>query len=188
MENLNSVYQTLIQIISKLQPFDDIEKQHISETLSWIKSGSPVFRIQKPDIPKKHLVAYFVLWDEKFQKVLLVDHKQAGLWLPTGGHVEIDEDPADTVRRECVEELNCQAEFFFKDPIFITSTVTVGLTAGHTDVSLWYVLKGDHQDNYEFDRREFNDIRWFSLDEIPYEKSDPHMKRFVKKLESMEQK
>ncbi|MDP3935606.1 MAG: NUDIX hydrolase [Alphaproteobacteria bacterium] len=86
-----------------------------------------------------------------------------------GGHVEIDEDPKETVKRECVEALNCEAEFYFKDPIFITSTATVGLTAGHTDVSLWY-----DQEHYEFDRGEFNDIRWFGLDEIPCEKSNPH--------------
>lgn len=117
--------------------------------------------------------------------MLLVDHKQARLWLPTGGHVEIDEDPKETVKRECVEELNSEVEFYFADPIFITSTVTVGLTAGHTDVSLWYVLKGNHQGYYEFDLGEFNDIRWFGLDEIPFETSDPHMRRFVKKLESI---
>jgi 8-oxo-dGTP pyrophosphatase MutT (NUDIX family) len=114
-----------------------------------------------------------------------VDHKKAGLWLPTGGRVEIDEDPKETARRECLEELQCQAEFYVEDPIFITSTLTVGLTAGHTDVSLWYVLKGNHHDTYEFDQQEFKSIRWFALDEIPYEKSDPHMKRLVNKLVSL---
>ena len=48
------------------------------------------------------------------------------------------------------------------------------------------MLKGNHDDNYEFDRREFNGIRWFALDEIPYEKSDPHMQRCVNKLVSMD--
>ncbi|MDP3935607.1 MAG: hypothetical protein Q8Q56_01235 [Alphaproteobacteria bacterium] len=85
MEKLSLTHQKLVQIISTIQPFDDIEKQHISETLSWIKSGASVLRIQKPDIPNKHLVAYFILWNEKSQKVLLVDHKQERLWLPTGG-------------------------------------------------------------------------------------------------------
>jgi 8-oxo-dGTP pyrophosphatase MutT (NUDIX family) len=37
--------------------------------------------------------------------VLLVDHKNARLWLPTGGHVEEGEDPRATVVRELKEEL-----------------------------------------------------------------------------------
>lgn len=175
----------IYDIIAAIKPYDYLENQHIIDTLSWVKSGASIFRIQKPDVPSKHLVAYFVLWDERARKILLVDHKQAGLWLPTGGHVEIDENPKETVRRECREELNCLAEFYFEDPIFLTSTVTVGLTAGHTDVSLWYVLKGDHTQPYEFDYNEFNDIRWFGLDEIPYGHSDPHMKRFINKLQLM---
>ncbi len=176
--------EKIYEIIAAIQPIDDIEKHHMSETLMWIKSGAPIFRIQKPDIPNKHLVAYFVVWDSVAQKVLLVDHMQARLWLPTGGHVEIDENPKETVRRECIEELNYPALFFVEAPIFLTSTVTVGLAAGHTDVSLWYVLKGDSNHSYEFDKGEFNDIRWFGFDEIPYEHSDPHMKRFINKLQS----
>ena len=69
-----------------------------------------------------------------------------------------------------------------QDLIFITSSMTVGLTAEHTDVSLWYVLKGDHAHSYRFDEDEFDSVKWFAFDEIPYEKSDPHMRRFVEKL------
>lgn len=183
MEKLNVGHKDVFQIISHIQPFDELEKKDQAETLAWINSGVPIFRIKKPDIPNKHLVAYFVLWDKESEKILLVDHKQAGLWLPTGGHVEIDEHPRETVLRECMEELNYQAEFYVDHPIFLTSTLTVGMTAGHTDVSLWYILKGDHQNEYAFDKREFKDIRWFALNEIPYHLSDPHMRRFVQKLQ-----
>ena len=166
-------------------PHDALEQQHIHETLTWIKSGAQIFRIQKPDIPAQHLVSYFILLDEEAEKVLLVDHKKAQLWLPSGGHVEPDEDPKEAARRECQEELGIEAEFKFEDPIFLTKTVTVGLTAGHTDVSLWYVLKGHEHDAYAFDRDEFNDIRWFALDEIPFSKADPHLGRFIEKLKGM---
>ena len=37
--------------------------------------------------------------------VLLVNHINAGLWLPPGGHVEPDEHPAQTASREALEEL-----------------------------------------------------------------------------------
>jgi 8-oxo-dGTP pyrophosphatase MutT (NUDIX family) len=177
-----SITQGIYNLIATIAPYDDIERAHIRDTLSWIESGSPIFRIQKPDVPNKHLVSYFVLFDEHNRKILLVDHKKALLWLPSGGHVEIDEDPKTTVERECLEELGVRADFWAPDPLFITSTLTVGLTAGHTDVSLWYVLKGDSHATYQFDEEEFNKVRWFRLDDIPYEKSDPHMRRFIEKL------
>lgn len=170
------------EIIADISPCDELEQEHIQDTLSWIHSCAPLFRTQKPDIPPKHLVSYFVLFDEDTHKVLLVDHKKAKLWLPSGGHVEPDESPLETVKRECIEELAIPAVFWRYQPIFLTSTVTVGLTAGHTDVSLWYVLKGNHQEKYHFDEEEFASIRWFSFKEIPYEKSDPHMQRFITKL------
>ena len=169
-------------IVSLINPFDELEKLHREETIAWIKSGEPIFRIEKPDFPKQHLVSYFILIDEKDEQALLVDHKKSGLWLPAGGHVEINECPKETVKRECLEELDVEAEFILPDPIFLTKTMTVGLTAGHVDVSLWYVLKGNRETNYVYERQEFNDIGWFSFDSIPYHKSDIHMQRFISKL------
>jgi|JI9StandDraft_1071089.scaffolds.fasta_scaffold02167_14 8-oxo-dGTP diphosphatase len=177
-----SVANTIYDIILNMVPIDELEDHHIKDTLPWLKSGVPIFRIAKPNIPDKHLVSYFVLFDQNASKILLVDHKKAGLWLPSGGHVEIDENPKDTVVRECFEELGINANFLYTDPIFLTSTITVGLTAGHTDVSLWYVLRGDHRHEYKFDTDEFYTIKWFGLDEIPYERADPHMHRFINKL------
>ncbi len=170
-------------IVASIKPFDALEAEHITDTLSWIDSGVPIFRIQKPDVPNKHLVSYFILLDEGERKILLVDHKKAQLWLPSGGHVETDENPKETTIRECFEKLKTQADFWCEDPFFLTSTITVGLTAGHTDVSLWYVLKGDSQKDYVFDHNEFNAICWFGFDDLPLEKSDPHMQRFISKLQ-----
>ncbi|AIL13560.1 NUDIX hydrolase [Candidatus Paracaedimonas acanthamoebae] len=169
-------------IVRKINPLDDTEVHHIHETLSWIQSGAPIFRLQKPDIPNKHLVSYFVPFDKKANKILLTVHKKSGLWLPPGGHVELNEDPRETVRRECLEELGCTAEFWRTEPLFLTSTLTVGPTAGHTDVSFWYVIQGHQEYAYQFNLDEFEAIRWFGFNEIPYENSDPHMGRFLKKL------
>ena len=177
--------QNVAEIISGIIPFDYVESQHIEETLAWIQSGSPIFRLQKPDIPPKHLVSYFILFDEKAQKVLLVDHKKAHLWLPAGGHVEPGENPYETVRRECLEELGISAKFWCTSPLFLTATLTVGHTAENTDVSFWYVLQGDQRVHYEFDSREFTSIRWFGFNDLPYEISDPHMRRFIQKLKGL---
>jgi 8-oxo-dGTP diphosphatase len=168
--------------ISAIAPYDALEKEQIDDSLAWIQSGAPIFRIQKPDVPHKHLVSYFVFFDKEAKKILLVDHKKAELWLPAGGHVEIDEHPKKTVERECVEELGVEADFWLEHPLFLSSTITVGQTAGHTDVSLWYLLKGHSNTLYSFDRGEFHAIHWFSLDEMLQQKTDPHMARFIGKL------
>lgn len=181
----DTIHNVIEDIILSIDPVDELEQQHILETISWIQSGVPLFRLEKPATPPKHLVSYFVLVDDKAQKILLVDHKKAQLWLPTGGHVEPGEHPADAASRECLEELGIVADFWQQDPLFLTSTVTVGLTAGHTDVSLWYVFKGDHQKIYGFDAEEFHAIRWFGFDKIPHDRTDPHMIRFIEKLKKM---
>ncbi len=169
------------ETVMAIAPVDDLERKHRDATIEWIKSGAPIFRAMKPDVPPMHLVSYFALVDEHRGKLLLVDHKLAGLWLPSGGHVEPDEDPHATVIREIAEELKLAAEFIQPDPLFITVTRTLG-PGDHTDVSLWYLLRGDSSRAIDFDRGEFHGVRWFGFDEIPFERSDPHMRRFVTKM------
>lgn len=178
----------VLKIAESIHPLDEIERQHQTNALAWIRSGEEIFRLRKPDFPLKHLVAYFVLVDRIKLRMLLVDHIKAQRWLPTGGHVDMDEDPADTVRREIQEELRVKAAFIFPQPVFITETVTVGLTPGHVDVSLWYVVAGDSEQNLDFDTNEFNGYRWFSFEEVlnlDINTLDPHLHRFVKKLQTL---
>ena len=172
-------------LLSPIKPFDLLEAEHISNAIDWIESGVEIFRIEKPATPPKHLVSYFVLVDLRKEKLLLLDHVKAGLWLPAGGHVEKDENPKATVEREILEELNIPARFLSNDPFFLTQMVTVGKTGGHTDVNFWYVLKGDSKKEIVYDPGEFNGYKWFSFEEIlntDVSKLDPHMHRFAKKL------
>lgn len=83
----------------------------------------------KPATPVKHLVSYAVLIDPHDMAMFLVDHRRAGLCLPPGGHVEPGEDPADTVRREVMEELSIKADFSIIGalPAFVTVTRTRGV-------------------------------------------------------------
>ena len=184
VEVVNPTRDRIAELVAAIEPADELEREHRDSTLEWIRSGAPIFRTQKPDVPPMHLVSYFALVDEQRGKLLLVDHKLAGLWLPSGGHVEHDEDPRATVIREIAEELNLAAEFVQPDPLFITVT-KVGEGRGHTDVSLWYLLRGDSSRAIEFDRGEFHGVRWFGFHEIPFERSDRHMRRFVEKLRAL---
>lgn len=169
--------------ISAIRPLDELEEQQIADALSWIDSGASLCRTAKPATPPKHLVSYFAVVADGH--ILLVDHKNAQLWLPTGGHVEPDEDPRATVVRELREELGVRVSIdTIESPIMLTVTSTVGLTAGHTDVSLWYTVEVERGLHIDFDTEEFHSVRWFPLSKIPFERSDPHLGRFVAKLQA----
>lgn len=172
----------MIKILDTLTPYDQLEEEHIAFAKKWVDSGAPLYRTEKPATPDPHLVSYFLLIDQATNKILLVDHRKANLWLPAGGHVELNEDPKDTVKREMLEELNIEADFLMPNPFFLTVTKTKGQAGPHTDVSLWYLLKGNSKITYKFDTSEFYQIKWFELKDIPYSQSDPHMSRSINKL------
>lgn len=166
--------------LESIDPLDALEHQHRSDALAWLDSGAPIFRTAKPATPPKHLVSYFAVVDG--ESLLLVDHKNAQLWLPPGGHVEVGEHPRDTVTREMREELGFAPSHKIAAPLMVTCTTTVGLTSGHTDVSLWYVVHASRSQPIVYDPQEFNGIQWFRFSEAPLSRSDPHLERFMQKL------
>ena len=136
-----------------------------------------------PGNPQRHrfiLSAIFLVVDKGY--ILLVDHINAGLWLPSGGQVEPNEDPRDTVRREVVEELGTAAEFLKEAPQFLTSRPSVGKDAQHSDVVLWFQLRGDRGAVLDFDRAEFHKVQWFLKDGLLQTRVVPELARFMAKL------
>lgn len=180
----------LVDLVEGIHPWDETERAHRQTTLDWLAGGAPAYRTAKPDVPDPHLVSYFVVLDETRLELLLVAHRKAGLWLPSGGHVEPDEDPWETVVRECREELHVPAApsrlpgLPGDRPFFVTVTRTRG-AGPHTDVSLWYVLGLPRSSIVSYDAAEFDGIRWVRVDEVggePADTLDPHLTRFAAKL------
>jgi 8-oxo-dGTP diphosphatase len=169
-------------------PLDDTEAKHQKDVLRWLDSTTDVFRRVPPRTPPKHLVSYFVLRDPVDGSVLLVDHRKAGLWLPTGGHVDPGEDPLETVAREAREELGIDAVFASDppQPMFVTVTETTGAPEHkHTDVSLWFLLSGSRGQSLQPDMTEFVAVRWWTpaeISETEPARFDPHLGRFLAKV------
>ncbi|MGZ8734418.1 MAG: NUDIX hydrolase [Acidimicrobiia bacterium] len=173
--------------VHRIQPFDSIEATHRRDALHWIRSGVEVFRIVKPDVPPKHLVAYCVLVDPAAEAILLVDHRNAGRWLATGGHVDPGEHPFAAARREIAEELGAEATPLHGvggHPLLVTQSTTFGVDAGHVDVSLWYVVERDRSRTLAPDPSEFAAVDWWKFDAVLHagDAVDPHLPRFVAKL------
>lgn len=177
-------------LVESLTPYDQLEAEHQDDALAWLGSTDDIFRRVPPKTPPKHLVAYFLLHDPAEGPVLLVHHRKAGLWLPTGGHVEVGEDPVETVRRETLEELGVPAVFADPSarPLFVTVTETNGgPDSRHVDVSLWYLLHGAPGDVLRPDEREFAAARWWTRAEVNAadpEVREPHLVRFLAKVDA----
>jgi 8-oxo-dGTP diphosphatase len=180
LEPAEDMRSAIREEVASIDPFDALEHAHRADALAWIDSGVELCRARKPATPPKHLVSYFALVD--CDHVLLVDHKNAQLWLPSGGHVEPSEHPRATVARELREELGLELSGAVEAPLMLTISETVGATAGHTDVSLWYVVNADRCAALEFDAEEFHSVQWFRFSEAPVFRSDPHLERFLAKL------
>lgn len=171
-----------------IEPWDADELADRADALEWVRTDPCIWRTAKPATPPKHLVAYFVLVDSSRNACFLVDHRNAQLWLPTGGHVEPGEAPSDTVSREAREELGIDPPLLQglpSNPLFVTRRTTAGIDAGHIDVSLWYVCEADAIQPLAPDPAEFADTRWWDLDEIAAAdptRFDPNFPRFLAKL------
>jgi 8-oxo-dGTP diphosphatase len=185
----NLAVAAAISVIQDVAPFDQLEAEHQQLALAWMTSTDDIFRRVKPTTPTPHLVSYVVLLDRPRQRVLLGEHRLAGLWLPVGGHVEPGEHPAAAARREAREELGIDVEPFAGDttPSFVTWTRTRSADP-HIDVSLWFLMTGDATRQLHWDQREFLSTRWWSGDDlraVPAQRFDPAMGRFLAKLQHL---
>jgi 8-oxo-dGTP pyrophosphatase MutT (NUDIX family) len=175
-------------LVAAIDPLDDTEVRHRAQVLDWIDSGEPLWRTAKPTTPAMHLVSYAVVIDPALEHALLVDHRIAGLWLPTGGHIEPGEHPTTTARRELAEELGIHPathRAFGDRPVLVTVTETVGDVTTHHDVSLWYAFTTPTDTDIQPDPVEFADTRWWPIEQITHRhgtRFDPHLPRFLAKL------
>lgn len=179
--------QAVFELVERLAPYDPLEKRHRADTLEWLSGCDDVFRRAKPATPARHLVAYAALLDPSDGSSFLVRHRNAGRWLPPGGHLEPGEAAADAASREMREELGIEPRFASEPPApaFLTVTETVGSDRGHVDVSLWFVLHGKRGMPMSLDEGEFHTGRWWTpgqLDELDPPLRDPHHARFLAKL------
>ncbi len=165
-ESMSAMGEVIHSIVSEIPPLDPLEREHQADARKWIGSGCDIFRTAKPATPPKHLVSYCVLVDPDDRLVLLVDHRDAQLWLPTGGHVDPDEHPASAASREIREELGIRPPFLpavGDVPLMITVTETTGRSEAHTDVSLWFAFEGSQERQLAPDKSEFVATRWWGL-------------------------
>ncbi|MFA5186059.1 MAG: NUDIX domain-containing protein [Patescibacteria group bacterium] len=106
-------------------------------------------------------------------KVLLIKHKALGIWLPVGGHVELDEDPETAILREVREESGLEIQLLGQrsdvptpngrsliPPMFMDIH---DITPTHRHIGLVYLARAA-TDQVALAKLEHDDIRWFDAD------------------------
>lgn len=121
-------------------------------------------------------VGAFIVHDGR---VCLAHHKKLDLWVPPGGHIELDEDPDQALFREIEEETGLRhedLEILSERHEFPVKTEARALYRPHW-MSI-HPFQGDHKHIvFEYVLRsklnslrladgEHHDIRWFSLHEL----------------------
>lgn len=111
-------------------------------------------------------------------KVLLVHHRILKMWLPVGGHIELDEDPIEALYREIKEEAGIDKndlEIMSNKPEIKGTRHKFLLTPNYLDIhnfskthqhiSLNYFLKSKTEKIVR-NIKEHNEIRWFTKKQI----------------------
>lgn len=117
-------------------------------------------------------------------KTLLLHHKKHNIWVPPGGHVEANETPAETAKREAFEETGIEIEFIKQENVwfeefsnatsierpYLMLLENIPATAkepAHQHMDFIYVAKLVSIQS----AIEAHNMRWFTLEEVQNLKS-----------------
>jgi len=139
----------------------------ISPASPYIKNDFTLF-IQKKTIIKSenlnhHICSFFLPIHIPSKSLFLVHHKKARDWIPPGGHIEMGENPIDTIYREFAEELRYtltdeNIEFFTVSIKCICSKNT----SCKTHYDFWYIVQMKQKIPFSFSQSEFINAKWIT--------------------------
>ncbi len=111
-------------------------------------------------------------------KTLLLFHKKHKMWSPPGGHVEPNETPSETAKREVLEETGIEVQFFDQEQLWIDMPWAKSIERPH-HILLEYVPESAHEPEHEHidfiyvarpvkmhAPKEEQTLRWFTLEEV----------------------
>lgn len=126
----------------------------------------------------RHFTATGYVVDVAQTRILLVLHRELGLWLAPGGHLEADELPHEAAVREVREETGIDARLVPQPPVL--SSTGPGVTElprpwvvldehipatarepGHTHLDLCYLLEADDRVAVLAQDTEVSAVRWW---------------------------
>ncbi len=110
----------------------------------------------------------------KSEQVLLVNHPSYDMWIPMGGHIELDEDPEQALYREIAEETGLDVTIMANKPAIKSKGTKFILTPSYIDVhdanpphkhisfTYFAIAKNDAFTKSD----EHTDMKWFTENEL----------------------
>lgn len=150
-------HQHLQTEITSLENNNNIDPDILLKFLKRLKQPKYI----REESPSDHFCVFFLPIDLKTQQIYLGHHKKAGDWIPPGGHIEPNEHPLDTVKREMFEELQFKLT---NEEVRLFDLTIKNINKPHRackrHYDLWYLVFMDKTD-FIFDPREYYDAKWF---------------------------
>lgn len=124
-------------------------------------------RIQKKDLIRSenqsdHFCVFFLPLDLRKKQIYLGLHKKAADWIPPGGHIEKNEHPLNTIKREMFEELQFKIT---NEKIKLLDLTIKNIRKKNNQCKhhydLWYLVFMN-KTNFVFDPREYHSAKWFT--------------------------
>jgi|SRR3989344_1642499 len=176
-----SMQKQIQKEVMKLKNSNFVDASTYHQFLRRLKQGN----LTKNRNTFDHICAFFLPLDMTKKSIYLGHHIKADDWIPPGGHIEAGEMPIDTVRREFVEELDFNLT---KQPIelFDLSIKDVSGNPKHQckiHYDFWYLVYTDKID-YRFDRKEFHQAKWMTIDEALKKMKLANYAAVIKKINS----
>ena len=176
--SLDLYIPTLLEVLTKYKPFDDLEAYHRERMIHFINTSVAPFSRRTA---AGHVTASAILTDQSISHVLLIWHSKLHRWLQPGGHCEEDADSTTqgAALRELLEETD------------IDSTVVRPMRDEPIDIDIHLIpASGSEGEHLHYDLRYAFTIErildspsrhWKSVSEIMM-LEDESMVRFSRKL------
>ena len=158
MINLNmQPHDAIEQMLREIDAPADTKRQYAERLVQ----GQPT----RDENPTTHFCSYFLPYRLSDQKIFLEAHKKSGLWLAPGGHIDPGETPLEAAERELDEELSLKQSI--EKAKFLTITyIKRDVRACTIHYDIWHFVPIEDGVTLPTTKEgEFDDARWFSLDE-----------------------
>ncbi len=133
------------------------------------------------------VVAYIVCQN----KVLLCHHSKLNMWVPIGGHVELNEDTDEALFREIKEECGLDVEIIAEKPplkfqadgtkfLYRPASMNIHqVSPTHRHIVLIYFARAK-SNQAVLEPREHKQLRWFTAEELASESLDESVSYYAK--------
>lgn len=183
MRSQSSIESFLLDVINGTR---DIDPQVVNAMLARVEEGA----LTREENAYTHFCVYFAAYTSMVCEVLIGHHRKSGLWLFSGGHMDIGELPHEAAQREIREEWGTEILLtLLGTPQLLTITEINNPTrqacTKHYDI--WYFVERDSAGvviNQLALRKEFYETRWMSVADALTLATDPSTRQAIERIQT----